>query len=300
MNKRWLAITTFCLGMAAAPLGFQVGEALFKSADAQEEVVVEPGGLADDLESYVIQKRANCDRTDRSSPATATGVIVDQIQPNAQSGPVPKVDTIAIGDGLFFESIENTVKGFDLTIPSAILSNAGGGVVSFVPATGPVPIALDLAVPLMEEIGQSIMVGGATTLNQAGQRYYIGLTGGTLKLTNEPTQLDGSTQPDLSKQFMELSNQLASLKLKKLHPQSLALEVEILKKNILDLEAASKLDEVQEQLKRIMHDYPESPAAQSAHRMLEGTTNNGPNFPGFPATRLTPTPDVPVSTLPTY
>lgn len=287
MNKRCIVITTLCLGIAASPPGFQVSEALFTSAVAQDK------SLLEDQDPSIVQENGDRHVSDQTPRVPQVSIIVDQIPTNVQPGPVVTYSGDTVVDRLVFQPLVDSVYSFSLTGGSSILTNVGSGVVATVPAMGPVPLT-DRTVPLVNGVGRPSLSAGAITFDGEGQRYQIVLTSGAINITDEPTQ------PDLSKQFLELSNQLASLKLKRLHPQSLALEVEQLKKNISDVEAASKLDEAQEQLKRIMHDYPESPAAQSARRMLGGVTQDGPYAPTGPTRLLVPTPDIPASMLPSY
>ena len=72
--------------------------------------------------------------------------------------------------------------------------------------------------------------------------------------------------------------------------ESLAMEIAALKKEISDQEAAAKLEEAQEQLKKIMNEHPESPAALNAKRMLDSGVGS-PNTPGYQPQ---------VNSLPTY
>ena len=166
---------------------------------------------------------------------------------------------------------------FELHGPDKTFRGANDGVIQAAPA-GILTFGTSTTGPVITSCG-------TVNLEGAGQTFQIRLTGNTLTTASEPSQ------PDLSQQFLELSSQLAKLKLKRLHPQLLALEVETLKKEISDQLAITKLEEAQEQLKKIVSDHPESPSAHSARRMLEtGAT-------------LSPTPDranAAISVLPTY
>ena len=135
----------------------------------------------------------------------------------------------------------------------------------------------------LAEPQQLIFSGNRINFGEVGHNYNIVLT------TSAQTFTESSTS-HLEAQFVELSNQLAKLKLKRMKAESLAMEIAALKKEISDQEAAAKLEEAQEQLKKIMNEHPDRPAALNAKRMLDSGVGS-PNTPGFQPQ---------VNSLPTY
>ncbi len=255
MKTPSFAITGLILGLAAASFGVPSNKILFTSAEAQDSVVTE-----DSIPAKAPEKKADAGKDKLGTPLLLNPVITT-------GAPV-----ITTGGTLNFDAVLFELHGPDKTFRGAndgVIQAAPAGILTFGTST----------------TGPAITSCGTVNLEGAGQTFQIRLTGNTLTTASEPAQ------PDLSQQFLELSSQLAKLKLKRLHPQLLALEVETLKKEISDQLATTKLEEAQEQLKKIVNDHPESPAAHSARRMLEtGAT-------------LSPTPDrtnAAISVLPTY
>jgi hypothetical protein len=281
------------LGIAAVPLESQLGKVLFKPAEAQDSFVVPQTTPTTTAKSDGVYSEGVYTYGRTNHPASSRKYLwdigalfgINSNQPMLQVGPtefcdenhesrckyrivLPGIQTIKSSgtlscDSLFFGSFDGTL--LKLTSPSTILSNGAIGVSAIEP-----------------------VITGATTSDRDhlgfDRRQIIVLTANTENVAREPNQ------QNLSSQFVELSNQLAKLKLKRTHSQRLALEVETLKKEISDQEAGLKLEEAQEQLKKIMNEHPESPAAQSAKRMLETGTYPPVIAPGL----------VPVNALPTY
>ena len=251
MNKRWIAISTVCVGMAAAPFGFDLGHGLSRSVDAQDAVIVTEFTSVNEE-----QKKGTV------PVFTAVPVFTVSEQPTGQQAPI--LSGCGNGDGCLFDSVELLEGGFFLNVESAALSDPKYK---------------------LNQWGTGNLSNGTITLNHDGQKYGIRLIAHqAVNATSEPNQTE------LSKEFLELSARLANLKLKRTRPQLLALELEKLKKEISDQEAALKLDEAQEQLRKILNDHPESPAAESAKKML---------WEGSPAQEV-PARIVPTRDLPTY
>jgi hypothetical protein len=247
MKTRWMAVSAFVLGMAAAPLAFQIIDNLHRTATAQAPV------LADVPEPLVFPAIAQ----PKWPEATATG--------NSGAPSILRPSPLGTLEG---SVVNQVLQGSHINLGDFNFSME--------------PLRALQTTKVGIRIDQPVREGFA--LEDDLQCLNIVLVGNTVDTTFEPKA------PDLSKQYIELSSQLARLKLKRMHSTLLALEVETLKKELSDQEAACKLEELQEQLKKLVSDHPESPAAQSAKRMLEG----GVISTAFPAGL------VPVNTLPTY
>ena len=146
-----------------------------------------------------------------------------------------------------------------------------------VPGVGPVPIAIGWDSPIVVREGDAttnhfgvsgvITSGGAITFN-GGTGYGIVLTASTIQNAEALPETGEQCAPDLTAKFLELSQELARRKLQRLSFLELTERIEELKQEIANDEAMSKLDDARKHLKDLMDKHPDSPAAQSAKRML--------------------------------
>lgn len=84
-------------------------------------------------------------------------------------------------------------------------------------------------------------------------------------------------------------SELIKAKAELINEQTLTSEISVIEKQISDLHAAQKLLSAQQILKQMIEEFPQSPAAQKAERMLDAA-----GVPKSSASKLEPIPEVPV------
>ena len=165
-----------------------------------------------------------------------------------------------------------------------------------VPGVGPVPIAIgwDRPVIVREVDAMTNLIGGSEVITSGGAisfdggtRYRILLTAAnTTQNAEAMPETEEECAPNLTSKFIELSQELAKRKLQRLSPCELAQKIEELEQEISNDEAITKLEEARKHLQDLANKHPNSPAAQSAMRMLEAentlnserTLNPTPDF----------------------
>ena len=183
-------------------------------------------------------------------------------------GLVPQFVQIASGDG-------NPINCCDQRPASATLCDYPK---VNVPGVGTVPIAIGWDCPVIVGEGDAttnligvsgvITSGGAVTFN-GGTGYGIVLTANTIQNAEALPETGEQCASDLTAKYLELSQELARRKLQRLTFLELTERIEELKQEIANDEAMTKLVEARKHLKDLMDKHPDSPAAQSAKRMLD-------------------------------
>jgi hypothetical protein len=252
MNKRWMAVATFCMGMASGPLMFQFGDSIFRAVHAED-----PASAITPVREGTIPSET------RERPARSDYPVGS-----------PSGEKRAIQQGSPSAAFsQNGVRLF--------LDPAWGGVADSV-IVGGGPLAADTKLAEPEKIFGSDTLGftrrNVVKTSTAGNGIGCLTADSILFLTADGIVISakGSVQvreeadkSDLATQYVKLSTQLLNHKLQRLTSQELATQVEALKTEVSNLDANRKLVEARLQLIKVMQDHPQSPAAQDAKRMLD-------------------------------
>jgi hypothetical protein len=298
MIKRWIAFVMFGLGAAAGPMAFHLGDSLLKRAEAEDAPLAESSWVNSDIKVKPVTPTSSQSATwdgytlsvDRNGAATLHTCVIPSSDNSVSDGKCHFTESVKFLDGVFnFNVIApswNTPGLFNAYGINPNISNVsfldllpcyqlkccqvvGDGVDrSSIPTLG-VNISCDQA--CQAGVATNLVVGVSDINTTFGTISFVRGTGDGFVLTaNEmqPCTID-DCRSNLTTKFIELSQELARRKLQRLSPRELAQKIEEIEQEIANDEAFSKLDEARKHLKDLMNKHPDSPAAQSAKRMLD-------------------------------
>ena len=292
MSNRWMAFMLFGLGMVTGPMAFHLGDSLLKPAVAEDAplLVTESPWVKGDINVKPVKSSPSQDVTwegytlsfERNGAATLQRHVIQSGENTASDSKVNFTDSVKILDGAFnFNVISPTFNTpGTLSVPgtSPIVVQSGccpqfiGDLAEYRPITAGRIIRAndacegDVAVNLVG-VSSVITTGGTITFD-GGTGYGIVLTANTIQNAERLPNTE-EDMPNLTAKFIQLSQELAKRKLQRLSPLELVQKIEELEQEIVNEEASSKLDEARKYLKDLMNKHPDSPAAQSAKRMLD-------------------------------
>ena len=298
MSNRWMAFVLFGLGMTAGPMVFHLGDSLLKPAGAEDAplLVSESPWIKRDIKtlSQGVTWEGYKLSFDRNGAATLQRHVFHSGDNPVSDSKFNFTESVKILDGTFnFNVISptfNTPGTLGVPGNSAIVVNAGtpgvlscyqpkcceidgDGVDGSTVLTLGRPLGCDdvcqtgIAVNLVG-VSSVITSGGAINFN-GGTGYGIVLTANTIQNTEALPETGEQCAADLTAKYLELSQELARRKLQRLSFLELTERIEDLKQEIANDEAMSKLVEARKHLKDLMDKHPDSPAAQSAKKMLD-------------------------------
>ncbi len=198
--------------------------------------------------------------------STAPAMVLTTMTPGDGTtimGLVPQFVPIASGDGNPINYCNQRPASASLCVDTKVS----------VPEEGPVPIAIgwDSPIIIREADAATNLIGvSGGTISFVGEACCgIVLTANTIKKAEALPETGEQCTSDLTAKYLELSQELARRKLQRLSFLELTERIEELKQEIANDEAMSRLIEARKHLKDLMDKHPDSPAAQSAKRMLD-------------------------------
>jgi len=299
-----MAFLLFGLGMAAGPVAFHLGDSLLKPAEAEDAplLVTESPLIKGDTSVKPVNstpsQTTNWDgytlSFDRNGGATIQARLIHKGDSSVSDGKFNFTESVKILDGAFNFNVipptRNTPGIFNAAGISPIVANVlvsdvlpcyqirccqvvGDGVDrSSIPTLGGsvgcdhAPQA-DVATNLVDVSDANTTFG--TISISGGTGFGIVLTANTIQNAEAQPEKEVQCVPDLTAKYLELSLELARRKLQRLSFLELTERIEELKQEIANDEAMSRLVEARKHLKDLMDKHPDSPAAQSAKRMLD-------------------------------
>ncbi len=304
MSNRWMAFILFGLGMAAGPMAFHLGDSLLKPAGAEDAplLVTENPSVKGEFKAERVKSTPSQGATwdgytlsfDRNGAGTLQARLIHTGDSSASDGKLNFTESVKILNGAFnfnvFPPTRNTPGIFNAAGISPIVANTP---VSDVPPGCQLRCCQVIgdgvdrsSIPTLEgSAGCAIdcQAGAATNLVDVsdvnttfgtisfvgGACYGVVLTANTIQNAEALPETGEQCTSDLTAKYLELSQELARRKLQRLTFLELTDRIEELKQEIANDEAMSKLVEARKQLKDLMDKHPDSPAAQSAKRMLD-------------------------------
>ena len=307
MSNRWLALMLFGLGMAAGPMAFHLGDSLLKPAGADDApvLVTESPWVKGDINVKPVNSTPSQGTTldgytlsfDRNGAATLQARVIHKGDSSVSVGKFSFTESVKILDGTFnlnvFPPTRNTPGIFSTAGISPIVATnpisdvsevlpsyqlkccqvIGDGVDrSSIPTLGGIvgcdhACPADVAINLVDVSDVNTTFGTISFVGGTG--YGVVLTANTIKNAEEQPCTEDDCLSNLNAKYFELSQELAKRKLQRLSLLELAERIEELKQEIANEEASSKLDEARKHLRDLMNKHPDSPAAQTAKRMLD-------------------------------